>query len=83
MGETRSNPANGVLEGVKGWLKRTFGRATDQPELEREGKAQQAKGDAEREAFAHEARAARAKAEAEVREAQQKSAEGDKESRSS
>jgi uncharacterized protein YjbJ (UPF0337 family) len=81
MGESRANPGSGVVEGVKGWLKRTFGRATDDPALEREGRAQQAKADAEREAVVRETQATRAKAEAEARDAQQKAAEWDKESR--
>jgi uncharacterized protein YjbJ (UPF0337 family) len=81
MGETGSNAASGVLEGVKGWVKRTFGRATDRPDIEREGRAQEAKGEAERDAALHEAKAARAKAEAEAREVQQQAAEWDKESR--
>jgi uncharacterized protein YjbJ (UPF0337 family) len=71
--------AKGVLEGVKGWAKRVFGQATGRPGLEREGRAQERRADAERDALKHETEAARAKAEAEAHEAAQQAAEWTKE----
>ena len=81
MGESRAETgARGVIEGLKGWTKRTFGQLSGRRGLEREGREQESKADAERTALRHETEAARAKAEAETREARQRAAEWTKES---
>jgi uncharacterized protein YjbJ (UPF0337 family) len=81
MGESRAETgARGVIEGLKGWTKRTFGQLSGRRRLEREGREQESKADAERTALRHETEAARAKAEAETREARQRAAEWTKES---
>jgi uncharacterized protein YjbJ (UPF0337 family) len=64
--------AKGVVEDVKGKAKEVIGRVTDDPNLEREGEAQQDKAAAERDVAAHEAKAEKARAEAAAREAEQR-----------
>jgi uncharacterized protein YjbJ (UPF0337 family) len=72
MDERRAETgARGVVEGLKGWTKRVFGQLTGRDDLAGEGRAQQERADAEREAFRHETEAARARAEAEAEEIRQ------------
>jgi uncharacterized protein YjbJ (UPF0337 family) len=63
----------GIVEGVKGKIKEATGALTDKDELRKEGQAQQDKADAQREVAIKEARAEKARAVAEAREAQQRS----------
>ena len=62
----------GVVEDLKGKAKDALGSVTGNSELEREGEAQQAKADAERDVAAKEAEAEKARAEAKAQEAQQR-----------
>ena len=62
----------GVVEDLKGKAKDAVGNLTGNRDLEREGEAQQAKADAEREVAAKEAEAEKARAEAKAQEAQQR-----------
>ena len=64
--------AKGIVEDVKGKAKDVIGQVTGDPELEREGEAQQAKADAQREVAAKEAEAEKARAEAAAHEAEQR-----------
>lgn len=64
--------AKGVVEDLKGKAKDAVGNLTGNADLEREGEAQQAKADSQREVAAKEAEAEKARAEAEAQEAQQR-----------
>jgi uncharacterized protein YjbJ (UPF0337 family) len=64
--------AKGIVEDVKGKAKDAIGNLTGNEDLEREGEAQQAKADSQREVAAKEAEAEKARAEAEAQEAQQR-----------
>ena len=65
----------GAFEEAKGKVKEKVGEWTDNPELVREGEAQDDKGEAEREATQARAKAKAHEAEAEVHEARQEAAE--------
>lgn len=58
----------GVLDGVKGRVKEAAGKVADRPDLQREGRAERRKGDAE-------AKAAKAQAEAKGHEAKAEAAD--------
>ena len=64
--------AKGIVEDVKGKAKDAIGNLTGNQDLEREGEAQQAKADSQREVAAKEAEAEKARAEAQAQEAQQR-----------
>ena len=64
--------AKGIVEDLKGKAKDAIGNLTGNADLEREGEAQQAKADAQREVAAKEAEAEKARAEAQAQEAQQR-----------
>jgi uncharacterized protein YjbJ (UPF0337 family) len=64
--------AKGVVEDLKGKAKDAIGNLTGNTDLEREGEAQQAKADAQRDVATKEAEAEKARAEAKVQEAQQR-----------
>jgi uncharacterized protein YjbJ (UPF0337 family) len=64
--------AKGVVEDLKGKAKDAIGNLTGNEDLEREGEAQQAKADSQREVAAKEAEAEKARAEAQAQEAQQR-----------
>ena len=63
----------GVVEGVKGKVKEVVGALTGKKELREEGEAQQEKADALRDVAVKEAGAEKARAEAKVHEAEQRS----------
>ena len=63
----------GVAEGIKGKVKETAGALTGDDEMRREGRAQQEKGDAQREVARKEGEAEKARVEAKAREAEQRS----------
>jgi uncharacterized protein YjbJ (UPF0337 family) len=63
----------GVVEGVKGKVKEAAGAVSGNDELRREGRAQQEKGDAQRDVARKEAEAEKARVEADAREAEQRS----------
>ena len=65
----------GVFEELKGKVKSALGQATDNPDLIREGEAQEDKGEAQREATEARAKAKAHEAKAEVQEARQEAAE--------
>jgi uncharacterized protein YjbJ (UPF0337 family) len=65
--------AKGVAEGLKGKVKEAAGALTGKDELKREGEAQQAKADAQRDVAAKEAEAETARARAAAHEAEQRS----------
>ena len=67
------NAVEGVVEGVKGKAKEAVGAVTGNDEMRREGRAQQEKGDAQRDVARKEAEAEKARAEAKAREAEQRS----------
>ena len=76
MSDKDSGPeagTKGVVEGVKGKAKEAVGAITGKEELRREGEAQQAKADSQREVAAKEAEAEKARAEATAHEAEQRS----------
>jgi len=64
--------AKGIVEDVKGKAKDAIGNLTGNEDLEREGEAQQAKADAQRDVAAKEGEAEKARAEAKAQEAQQR-----------
>jgi len=64
--------AKGIVEDLKGKAKDAIGNLTGNKDLEREGEAQQAKADSQREVAAKEAEAEKARAEAQAQEAQQR-----------
>ena len=68
--------AKGIVEDVKGKAKEAVGAVAGNDELKREGEAQQAKADSQREVAAKEAEAEKARAEAKVHEAEQRSHQG-------
>ena len=68
--------AKGVVEGVKGKAKEVAGSITGKDELRNEGRAQQEKADAQRDVATKEAQADKARAEAKVHEAEQRSHQG-------
>jgi uncharacterized protein YjbJ (UPF0337 family) len=68
----------GVFEEAKGKAKSAIGQVTDNPDLVREGEAQEDKGEAEREADQARAKAKAHEAKAEVHEARQEAAERSK-----
>ncbi len=75
MGEN-SGPAEGikgVVEDVKGKAKEAVGTVTGRGDLTEEGKAQQDKAEAQRDAAAKEAEAEKARGEAKVQEKRQES----------
>ena len=75
MTERHSGPGEavrGVVEGVKGRVKEAAGAILGRNNLAREGRAQQDKAEAQRNAAKKEAQAERARAEAEVQEQRQK-----------
>ena len=63
--------AEGVVEGLKGKAKETVGALTDDEKLEREGRAQQDKARAQRDAAGKEAEAEKARAAAKAYETEQ------------
>jgi uncharacterized protein YjbJ (UPF0337 family) len=63
----------GVVEDVKGKAKEAVGTVTGRDDLTEEGKAQQDKADAQRDAAAKEAEADKARAEAKAQEKRQES----------
>lgn len=76
MAERNSGPeaaVEGAVEGVKGKVKEVTGALIGQDDLRREGRAQQEKGDADRDVAKKEAEAEKARAVAEAREAEQRS----------
>ena len=76
MAERESGPkaaARGVVEDVKGRAKQVAGVVTNNEELQKEGRAQQSKADAERDVAHHEAAAERSRAEAAARDAEERS----------
>jgi uncharacterized protein YjbJ (UPF0337 family) len=64
--------AKGIVEDLKGKAKDAIGNLSGNEDLEREGEAQQAKADSQREVAAKEAEAEKARAEAKAQEAQQR-----------
>lgn len=64
-----------VFEKAKGKLKQVVGDLTDDPNLHREGQAQEAKGEAAQDASRARAEAALSEAEVAVQEARQRAAE--------
>lgn len=76
MSNNDSGPAagvKGVVEGVKGKAKEAVGAVTGNDELKQEGAAQQDKADAQRDVAVKEGEAEKARAEAAVHEAEQRS----------
>ena len=76
MSDKDSGPeagAKSVVEGVKGKAKEAVGAITGKDELRREGEAQQAKADSQREVAVKEGEAEKARAEATAHEAEQRS----------
>lgn len=74
--EKRSATEDGVrgaVEGVKGKAKEVFGAVTGDDETVREGRAQQDKGEAERDAAKHQAESESARAAAKAAEAREQS----------
>ncbi len=75
MGDNNSGPeeaVKGVVEGVKGKAKEVAGAVTGRDDLYNEGKAQQDKADAQRNAAQKEAEAAAARGAAKTAEQRQK-----------
>jgi uncharacterized protein YjbJ (UPF0337 family) len=75
MGEHNSGPeeaVKGVVEGVKGKAKEVVGALTGRDDVQREGKAQQDKADALRDAAKKEAEAESARGAAKASEAREK-----------
>jgi uncharacterized protein YjbJ (UPF0337 family) len=80
MAEQSSGPEEaikGVVEDVKGKAKEAAGTVTGRDDLVREGKAQQDKAEAERDAARKEAEAEKARGEAAVEEQRQKADQPD------
>jgi len=77
MSDDNSNAAEegirGTVEDVKGKAKEAFGAVTGNDEMTREGRAQQDKADAQRDAAKREAEAESARAGAEAAEAREQS----------
>jgi uncharacterized protein YjbJ (UPF0337 family) len=76
MSDKDSGPeagAKGIVEDVKGKAKEAVGALTGKEELKREGEAQQAKADAQRDVAVKEGEAEKARAEARAHEAEQRS----------
>ena len=76
MADNNSGPEEGikgVVEDVKGKAKEAAGTVTGRDDLTEEGKAQQDKADAQRDAAAKEAEADKARGEAQAEEQRQKS----------
>ena len=76
MSDKDSGPeagAKGIVEDVKGKAKEAVGALTGKEELKREGEAQQAKADAQRDVAVKEGEAEKARAEASAHEAEQRS----------
>jgi uncharacterized protein YjbJ (UPF0337 family) len=74
MANENSGPAEaikGVVEDAKGKAKEVIGTVTGRNDLVDEGKAQQDKAEAQRDAAKHEAQAEAARGEAKVQEARQ------------
>jgi uncharacterized protein YjbJ (UPF0337 family) len=65
----------GVFEEAKGKAKQVVGDLTDNPDLQREGNAQEAKGEAEREATEARAKAKAHEVKAEEKELEQEAAQ--------
>jgi uncharacterized protein YjbJ (UPF0337 family) len=75
MSDQNSGPeeaVKGVVEGVKGKAKEVAGAVTGRDDLQREGQAQQDKGDAQREAAKKEAEAEAARSAAKANEERQR-----------
>lgn len=75
MADNESGPESGikgVVEGVKGKAKEAAGVLTGNDDLEKEGEAQQAKADSQREVAEKEAEAEKARATADAHEAEQR-----------
>lgn len=73
MGDTGPEAGiKGVVEDVKGKAKEAAGAVVGNDDLQREGEAQQSKGEAQREVAEHEGKAEAARADAEAQEAQQR-----------
>jgi uncharacterized protein YjbJ (UPF0337 family) len=73
-----SGPAEGVrgvVEGVKGKAKEALGTVTGNDRLTEEGRAQQDKAEAQRDAAAKEAQAEKSRGEAKIEEQRQRSAQ--------
>ena len=80
MGDNNSGPEEaikGVVEGVKGKAKEVAGAVTGRDDLYNEGKAQQDKADAQRNAAKKEAEAESARGAAKVAEERQKAEQQD------
>lgn len=78
MADNNSGPQEGikgVVEDVKGKAKEAVGTVTGRDDLTEEGKAQQDKAEAQRDAAAKEAEAEKARGEAKAEEQRQKSAQ--------
>ncbi|WP_059017114.1 CsbD family protein [Mycobacterium sp. M26] len=76
MADNNSGPQEGikgVVEDVKGKAKEAVGTVTGRDDLTEEGKAQQDKAEAQRDAAAKEAEAEKARGEAKAEEQRQKS----------
>lgn len=65
----------GVFEEAKGKVKQAVGDLTDQPNLRREGEAQESKGESEREAQEARAKAQAHEKKADIEEQKQEAAE--------
>ncbi len=76
MGDTGpESGAKGATEGIKGKVKEAAGTVTGDPDLEREGEAQQDKAEAQRDVAAKEAEAEKARSEAAGHEAEQRASQ--------
>ncbi len=76
MSDRNTGPESGVkgvVEGVKGKIKEAAAALTGKEELKREGEAQQAKGEAQRDVAVKEGEAEKARTEAAAHEAEQRS----------
>jgi uncharacterized protein YjbJ (UPF0337 family) len=69
--------AKGIVEDVKGKAKEVAGEVTGNDSLEKEGRAQQDKAQAQRDVAKHEAKADAARSEAAVHEAEQRAHQDD------
>jgi len=67
--------AKGIVEDVKGKAKEVVGNVSGNDRLQEEGRAQQDKAAKERDVAKHEAKAEKARAEADVDEARQRAAQ--------
>ena len=72
MGTGPEEGASGVTEEIKGSAKKVAGSLTGDKDMEKEGRAQQDKADAKRDAAEKEAEAEKARAQAKGNEAEQR-----------